>query len=52
MWYAIDRLPQTGGRGLELKQRLTRKRAEHTNYIRANGQDMPEIRDWKWGATP
>ncbi len=47
---AINRLPQTGDRGLELKQHLTRKLAEHTSYIRANGQDMPEIREWKWSA--
>jgi xylulose-5-phosphate/fructose-6-phosphate phosphoketolase len=47
----LDRLPQTGERGLQLKRDLIRKLAEHTSYIRANGQDLPEIREWRWSAT-
>jgi xylulose-5-phosphate/fructose-6-phosphate phosphoketolase len=49
---AIDRLPQTGERGQALKQHLIGKLAEHRLYICANGQDMPEIREWQWGSTP
>ena len=45
----IDRVPQTGSRGIALKQQLEDKRAEHRRYIKKNGQDMPEIRDWRWG---
>jgi xylulose-5-phosphate/fructose-6-phosphate phosphoketolase len=45
---AIDRLPQLGGEGESLRQRLVDKRAEHRQYINANGQDMPEIRNWRW----
>ena len=45
---AIDRLPQTGDEGLRLKQRLQEKLAEHGQYIREHGKDMPEIRDWAW----
>jgi len=44
----IDRLPQTGERGVHLKQQLKEKLIEHKQYINTHGQDMPEIRDWKW----
>ena len=46
---AIDRLPQTGSRGVHLKQRLQDKLIEHKQYIDRHGEDMPEIRDWTWG---
>ncbi len=48
---SVDRLPQTGERGLRLKQRLHDKLAEHREYIDRNGQDLPEIRDWRWPAS-
>jgi len=45
----IDRVPDTGVRGIALKQQLKDKRVEHKRYINKFGQDMPEIRDWRWG---
>ena len=48
---SIDRLPQTGAPGLYLKQQLRDKLFAHRQYINRYGQDMPEIRDWKW-STP
>jgi xylulose-5-phosphate/fructose-6-phosphate phosphoketolase len=44
----IDRLPQTGVAGFELKGTLERKLVEHKRYIDQHGEDMPEVRDWKW----
>ncbi|MDR3415098.1 MAG: phosphoketolase family protein [Nevskia sp.] len=45
---AIDRLPGLGSRGAYLKQELKDKLIEHKRYIRTHGQDMPEVREWKW----
>ncbi|EPR41170.1 phosphoketolase [Desulfovibrio sp. X2] len=44
----IDRLPQCGDRGAYLKESLKDKLIEHKEYITRHGQDMPEIREWKW----
>lgn len=45
----IDRVPKLGYTAADLKQLLRDKRIEHKQYITRYGQDMPEIRDWKWG---
>jgi xylulose-5-phosphate/fructose-6-phosphate phosphoketolase len=47
----IDRLPQTGAAGAALKARLAAKLVEHRRYIREHGQDMPEVRHWRWKET-
>jgi xylulose-5-phosphate/fructose-6-phosphate phosphoketolase len=44
----VDRLPQTGDKGIYLKQQLKDKLIEHKQYIDKNGEDLPEIRNWKW----
>jgi xylulose-5-phosphate/fructose-6-phosphate phosphoketolase len=44
----VDRVPQTGVQGLELKEQLQRKLIEHKQYIDRYGEDMPEIRNWTW----
>jgi xylulose-5-phosphate/fructose-6-phosphate phosphoketolase len=46
----IDRLPQTGDKGIYLKQQLKDKLIEHKQYINKFGEDMPEIRNWKWSS--
>ena len=44
----IDRVPSLGTRQALLHQKMADKRVEHAAYIRAHGDDMPEVRDWKW----
>jgi xylulose-5-phosphate/fructose-6-phosphate phosphoketolase len=45
---ALNRLPQLGATRDYLKQELQNKLIEHRNYIRKNGVDLPEIRNWTW----
>jgi len=49
---AIDRLPQTGDKGAILKRLLQNKLIEHKQYIQEFGEDMPEIRNWRWSGSP
>ena len=44
----LDRLPQLKDRADYLKQEMQDKLVEHKYYIRKNGLDMPEVRNWKW----
>jgi xylulose-5-phosphate/fructose-6-phosphate phosphoketolase len=45
---AIDRLPQVGDKGAYVKQFCRDKLIDHKRYIRTYGEDMPEIRNWRW----
>jgi xylulose-5-phosphate/fructose-6-phosphate phosphoketolase len=45
---AVVRLPQLGARGDETRRQLEASLASHRAYIRAHGEDLPEIRDWRW----
>lgn len=44
----VDRVPKLGYVAAYLKQTVRDKRIEHKEYIAKHGQDMAEIRDWKW----
>ncbi len=44
----VKHLPQLGNRGAFLVQMMKDKLVEHKQYIAEHGQDLPEIRDWKW----
>ncbi|MCX6258045.1 MAG: phosphoketolase family protein, partial [Bacteroidia bacterium] len=44
----IDRLPELGNKGDYLKQMMQDKLIEHKIYIDKHGEDLPEIRNWKW----
>lgn len=45
---AVKHLPQLGNRGAYVLQKMRDKLVEHKQYIAEYGQDLPEIRDWKW----
>jgi xylulose-5-phosphate/fructose-6-phosphate phosphoketolase len=44
----IDRVQKLGYTAAYTKQFLRDKLIEHKHYIAKHGDDMPEIRDWKW----
>jgi len=44
----IDRVPRLRDIAAHIKQDLRNKLIEHKRYIAKHGDDMPEIRDWKW----
>ncbi len=46
----IDRLPQLGYMAAYAKQALRDKLIEHKQYITRYGDDMPEVKNWRWPA--
>jgi len=44
----VDRVAGLGSKGAYLKQLMRDKLIEHEQYITVHGEDMPEIRNWKW----
>jgi xylulose-5-phosphate/fructose-6-phosphate phosphoketolase len=44
----LDRVPGLGSRLAYVKQALRDRLIEHKQYIARHGEDMPEIRDWRW----
>lgn len=44
----IDRVEGLGSRAAYVKQFLRDKLLDHKKYIKKYGQDLPEIRNWKW----
>jgi xylulose-5-phosphate/fructose-6-phosphate phosphoketolase len=46
----LDRLPQLQSAAGYVKQAMNDKLTEHREYIVRYGEDLPEIRNWRWGA--
>ena len=45
---AADRIPRLGPINAHFKQMLRNRLVNHKQYICEHGDDVPEIRDWKW----
>ena len=44
----IDRVPAVGPRAAYVQQAIRDKLIEHKQYIARHGEDMAEIRNWRW----
>jgi xylulose-5-phosphate/fructose-6-phosphate phosphoketolase len=44
----IDRVPSLGARAAYVRQDIRNKLVDHKTYVRRYGQDMPEVRNWRW----
>ena len=44
----VDRVPRLQGVNAHFKQFVRNALVEHKRYICEHGDDLPEIRDWKW----
>ena len=46
----IERVPVLERVGAHAKQLMRDHLIEHKHYIRKYGDDLPQIRDWKWSS--
>ena len=44
----VDRVPSLGPRAAYIKQFIRDKLIDHKNYIDKHGEDLPEVRNWRW----
>ncbi|MDZ4809281.1 MAG: phosphoketolase, partial [Bacteroidota bacterium] len=44
----IDRVNSLGSTAAYIKQDMQNKLIDHKAYIEIHGEDMPEIKNWKW----
>jgi len=45
---AINRVPRLGNRAAHAQQLIRDVLVNHRRYIEEHGEDLPEIRDWRW----
>ncbi|MBI4094002.1 phosphoketolase family protein, partial [Candidatus Kaiserbacteria bacterium] len=48
--YVVESLPNKSAREMMLLKLMDQKLAVHRKYVIVNGEDMPEIKNWKWPA--
>ena len=46
----IDRVPKLQSRCAHVRKQMADKLVEHGRYIREHGEDLPEVREWRWGS--
>ncbi|RBY87993.1 phosphoketolase [Blastococcus sp. TF02A-30] len=46
----IDRVPRLRDVGAHARDRLRDALIDHRQHVRTHGEDLPEVRDWQWGA--
>jgi xylulose-5-phosphate/fructose-6-phosphate phosphoketolase len=44
----VQRVPALGPRAAYVTQAIRDKLIDHKNYVRKHGEDMPEVREWRW----
>jgi xylulose-5-phosphate/fructose-6-phosphate phosphoketolase len=44
----IDRVPSLRTRAVLLRQHLADERVRHRVHVNEYGEDLPEVRDWRW----
>ena len=49
---AIRRIPRLGDQVKNATERYWTSMERHKLYISENGDDLPEVRDWRWSAMP
>jgi len=45
----VDRVPKLRERAAYAQQAIRERLIDHRTYINAHGDDLPEIRNWRWG---
>ncbi|HEX8805800.1 MAG TPA: phosphoketolase family protein, partial [Candidatus Aquilonibacter sp.] len=49
---AVDRASRLGDSGAHVQQLLRDKLLEHADFVKQHGEDLPEIREWRWPTRP
>jgi xylulose-5-phosphate/fructose-6-phosphate phosphoketolase len=47
----VERVPSLEARAADLIQKMHEKLIQHRHYVNTYGDDMPEVKNWKWNAS-